>query len=387
MRFLVRTILFLFVLVGGYNLWVVTNVPPTEDVLALPLVDSQSLVVMGQDQGKGNVLGIQPFLRPIHFANKNTFRASLEVYFKWAKVNKLLTPSTIVVFPESLGTWLMAYEEKQDLYEQSQTNTALQQLVRANLFKFSWAYVSAPADTKDRYHYAIHTMSAAQVSSVYADVLGGLAKAYGVTIVGGSIVLPNPTVDTSGQLVISKGPLYNTTVVFGPNGKVQGPLIKKNFPTAPSAGYVSPGHLPENPVIHTPAGKLGVLMGEDSWHPESYRLLQQKAKVLVVPALGGNEANWNEPWKGYDSPSVPGDLDRSDYQKISAGQAWVKYGMGTRAKSAGIPMGLTLFFSGQIWGEQFSGRALVLTGDSLQVLPPAPKGRMLSLWIPGEKSK
>jgi predicted amidohydrolase len=39
-------------------------------------------------------------------------------------------------------------------------------------------------------------------------------------------------------------------------------------------------------VVDTPAGRLGVLIGSDSWYPDNYRQLdEQGAQLVAVPAF------------------------------------------------------------------------------------------------------
>ena len=55
----------------------------------------------------------------------------------------------------------------------------------------------------------------------YQSLFGGLAETYGVTIVAGSIVLPEPRVE-EGVLLVGDGPLYNVSLVFDRTGQPLG---------------------------------------------------------------------------------------------------------------------------------------------------------------------
>lgn len=58
----------------------------------------------------------------------------------------------------------------------------------------------------------------------YQTLFGGLAKEFGVTLVAGSIVLPEPAID-NGKLKLGSGPLYNSSVTFGSDGQ---PSVSRN---------------------------------------------------------------------------------------------------------------------------------------------------------------
>ena len=57
------------------------------------------------------------------------------------------------------------------------------------------------------------------------------------------------------------------------------------------------------------AGRLGVLICADSWHPEPYeRLRAQGAELIAVPAFVPGAGVWNAAWGGYTDLSVPADV-------------------------------------------------------------------------------
>jgi hypothetical protein len=228
MKLILRLAAALIILIAVYNVWVIYDIPPTDNVLTKSIVPSDGLIVIGADSGKGNLIGIQPYLRSINYANENTFKASIEPFFVAAKEKKIFNNKTIVVLPENIGSWLIAFEEKENLYKNASIVEAMRSIILANIFKFSVAYITASKLT-DKKKYALFAMKAKQIAAVYERVIGGLAKEYNVTIVAGSMVLPNPSINNEGGLVVGKGILYNTSMVFNPEGKLVLPLLKTAF--------------------------------------------------------------------------------------------------------------------------------------------------------------
>ena len=52
-------------------------------------------------------------------------------------------------------------------------------------------------------------------------------------------------------------------------------------------------------MVDTPAGRLGILVGSDSWYPENYRTLnEQGAQLIAVPAFMIGKKTWDQPWGG-----------------------------------------------------------------------------------------
>lgn len=382
MKFLVRFLGISMIIVALYNLWVVIDVPPTYKVLATSAVEANSIVSAGTDSGKGNIVGIQPALKPIHYANKVTLRDNLRSYMQAARARGLITPKTVVVFPEYIGSWLVAMEQKTSVYEKTNLTDAMTAVITANLFKFAVAYTTAPKGVKEKDKYAAFAMKARQMSETYDEIFSELSAEFKVTIVAGSIVLPEPSINEMGHLKIERGQLYNTSVVYNPEGKIQGPLVKKIFPINDEAGFTASGDPSQVPVFTTPSGKLAVLVCADSWYPAAYAKLGADVKMIAVPSLGAVDSIWKAPWKGYNGFKAPNDVDTTDYNQISEGDAWQKYSMGPRARNANIQYGMNVFFTGDMWGKKAEGRILILDNDSLSVLPATTTaGRIVNQWL------
>ncbi len=70
-------------------------------------------VEAGVDSGKGNIIGIQPYLTAVNYSTAFNFETSLRFYFDQLKRENKLTDKSIVVLPEYIGTWLVAANEKE----------------------------------------------------------------------------------------------------------------------------------------------------------------------------------------------------------------------------------------------------------------------------------
>lgn len=383
-RFFIRIGIIIAVLLSAYFIWSFTGRAKEKETGWSKLPEFKArfeYVEAGIDSGKGNIIGIQPYLTATSYSTAFNFEISLRFYFEQLKRENKLTDKSIVVLPEYIGTWLVAANEKETIYKQETIEKAMTTMVRSNLFSFLYGYLKSPA--KDKWKYALFHLKAEKMAKQYQQVFSTLAKEYKCTIVAGSIALPDASINSIGNLQIKQGaPVYNTSVVFGDDGAIIPPLIKKMFPIDEEQGFTASAATAQQPVFKTKAGRMAVLICADSWYPQAYTRLTNKADLIVVPSLAGNDSAWLAPWKGYNGFTAPADVDTTDYEKISEGDAWLKYSMNKRAVQANIRQGMNVFFTGNLWDMQPQGRVLMLQNDSTTVLPPAVgKGRIVCLWL------
>ncbi|MES1220320.1 MAG: carbon-nitrogen hydrolase family protein, partial [Bacteroidota bacterium] len=321
-----------------YNVWASVNTV-SKDYMGKPTPPSKdSVIIIGIDSGKGNIIGMQPLLTAENYASESNLLLSLRPYFELAKEKGLFNDKTVVVFPEYTGSWLVAAQEKKSVYAEAHIMDAMATMVTSNIFKFGWTYLTAPK-VENKSTYAVFAMKAKQMAAAYQKIFSKLAKEFHVTVVAGSIVLPDPSIDKDGKLAVANGTLYNTSVIFDNNGSIISPLVKKIFPIDEEAGFTACAPVDQNPVFETPAGNMGVLVCADSWYPAAYQSFNSTVKIIAVPSLGATDDIWNAPWNGYNGFKAPADVDTSDYKKLTEGEAWKKYTMGTRAVKSGIHYG------------------------------------------------
>jgi hypothetical protein len=136
------------------------------------------------------------------------------------------------------------------------------------------------------------------------ETLSRLAVKYSATIVAGTLA-PEVRRSTDAREIrrwgragadsvyIPTGPeVYNTALVFGPNGALLG-RVHKVFLTASDREQLdlTPGQLEDVQVIPTPAGRLGVAISLDAFTPQYVRHLDALgAEVVVQP--DANDTRW-----------------------------------------------------------------------------------------------
>jgi predicted amidohydrolase len=117
---------------------------------------------------------------------------------------------------------------------------------------------------------------AAGMVADYEATFAEMARAYQMAIVAGSAYLPD-----------QNGTLRHRAAVFGPDGALLG-RHDKMILSPEDRGLAQPGDAWH--VIATPAGRVGVLLGEEALYPEAGRVLAYGgAELLVTLAAVGDE--------------------------------------------------------------------------------------------------
>ncbi len=333
----------------------------------------------GAARGGGNLVGIQPWMTPADYASEGTLVSRLAGYLEAAKRQGWLNARTIVVFPEYLGTWLVITGEGPAVHRAARLSHAMQRLLLRHPIR-AFAAVFA-AREKDRVAAGLFRVRARAIARGYQGTFSRLARDFGVTVVAGSTVLPNPSVRRD-KIVAGEGPLYNVSAVFGPDGIPYPKLVRKVNLTSAESPFLASGSVTELPVFETPAGRLGVLICADSWYPEPYdRLRSQGVELIAVPSYIAQQGCWNEPWHGYDGAAGPDDVDKLDVGYLTEAQAWRAYTLPARISSSGARAGINVFLSGALWDLGAEGGSVMVTAGQASVEVQPARGALLNLWV------
>lgn len=335
-------------------------------------------VDQGTPADRGNLLGIQPELFPTDYQSPERLHRKLAAYLQKAQDQGLLNDKTIVVLPEHVGTWLMVSGEKDELYQATTLKEAMNWLAVSNPWKFLRALIGAKGDSRlDDAHLR---MKAKGMAKDYQALFGGLAKEFHVTLVAGSIVLPEPSV-IDGTLKVGRGALYNSSVVFGRDGVPMGQPQRQMHPIFDDHEVIEANGDHTLNVVDTPAGRLGVLIGSDSWYPDNYRKLDdQGARLLAVPAYVSGRGTWDKPWRGYKGLSTPGSVSLKAGE-LSEGQAWHRLTLTAQPPSSQAIAGMSVFLRGQFWDQSSAGQSFLSSNGQQFADGNARGARLLNLWL------
>jgi hypothetical protein len=335
----------------------------------------------GKDRGRGNLLGVAPYMVQRDYASSDSFFDKLNTCLSNARHQNWFNEKTIVLFPEYIGTWLALAGEAESIFDSVSLDLAERKLVFHHPLGFFARWVES--SETGRSEAAFFRMKAKQMSEIYQDVFSQLAREYNATIVAGSIVLP-PLHFASGKLSLTRGPLQNVSVVFQPDGAPHPHVIAKAFPTEREKPFTQPGRADSIPSFDTPAGRLGALICADSWYPQAYEpLKKQGIDILAVPSYDVNGMRqWTAPWAGYNGWDAPDDVNINDVKTLTEGEAWKNYSLAGRIASSGAKFGMNIFLRGKIFDQDLGGwPATVVRADEVFVEEQTDQAAMFNLWL------
>lgn len=344
-------------------------------------LEIDSSYVINQDAGRGNVVGINPYMLSGDYASEQHFYAKLDGYLQAVKEKNWLGPKTVIVFPEYIGTWLVVSGEKNSIYKTETINRAITTYVTSNFFSYMRAWFTAPDQVEDKIKYSVFASKGESMARIYRKVFSDLAKKYQVTIIGGSILLPNPGISKE-RIQVKKGQLYNVSAIFNPDGSLQPSLVKKSFPIEDEQPFVAQSPVSDIPVFDLPSGRTAVLICADSWFPAAYQSLINKNPLLIaVPSYTQQENSMQKPWGGYSGFPTPADVDSSDRGKITLRDAWLKYTLPSRIKSTSASYGINVTLKGKLWDLGTDGEFIAISKDTIYTGKPGQKASLVNMYI------
>lgn len=331
-KFFLRIGILLAVLFAGYFIWSLTGRATEKESGWSKNPEFKvrfEYSEQGADSGKGNLIGIQPYLTAVNYSTAYNFETSLRFYFEQLKREGKLNSQSIVVLPEHIGTWLVLANEKQSVYKAASLHTAFNSMKAASVFSYLNGWFKSPVTDKN--NYAILHLKAAKMARQYKQVFATLAKEYKCRIAAGSILLPDVAVDSSNTIQPKTGAvLYNTFFVFDTTGTIKATVHKQK---------VSSGDLFAPEATNT------------------ITLVATEEQSLSFAAIKSTD---------YISKT-----DATKTYSVNKGSGFTK-----------MQQGMSLTFNGNIFDKQLYGYLQLLQNDSLLVLTPSiGKGRIVCLWL------
>lgn len=295
---------------------------------------------LGSPGTAGNLLGIQPELVSSDYQSLERLRLKLAAYLDQARSLGLLNPRTVVILPEHIGTWLFAIGEKDELYQARDHQRALHWSAASNPLDFLQALLSAKGDA--RLPDALLRTKAEAMARDYQHLFGGLARDYGVTLVAGSIVLPEPHLEGN-RLQVTRGPLYNVSLVFDSAGQPLGQPQRQAFAAATASSQAPDAQQ----VLDTPAGRLGILLGGDARHLASQA--QPGIELLVMPS------------------DLDSTMDMTEFAE--------------RLQALGIRAALQVHSRGRLWERSGQTPALAFAAGQVSQGDTSRGAQLINLWL------
>lgn len=331
-KFFIRISILLAVLLTGYFIWSLTGRATEKESGWSKNPEFKvrfEYVEQGADSGKGNLIGIQPYLTAVNYSTAYNFETSLRFYFEQLKREGKLNSKSVVVLPEHIGTWLVLANEKEAVYKAASLQEAFKSIRAASVFSYLNGWFKSPVTDKN--DYAILHLKAAKMAKQYQQVFATLAKEYKCQIAAGSLLLLDANVDASNTIQSKAGSkIYNTFFLFDTTGTIIQSLNKED------------------------------ISGETIFAAEASNKLKfvanEKQKISFVVTNSADHAANADSIKNYS-------LNKNkEFSKIQ--------------------QGLALTFNGNLFDKQFNGHLQLIQNDTVLVFPPAiGKGRIVCLWL------
>lgn len=355
----------------------------------------------GNNSNKGNIVGLSPDMSTADYSCAEAFHRKLDLLFSEASSKKLFGEKTIVSLAEYFGMWLVAADENDDVYSALTMKSAILLMCKRYFPSLSVLLPISGFNIRK----SIFWLKSQTMVDVYNYTYPKLAKKYGVTIVTGSTVLPKLEV-RNGMLelkeyrkllnrTIGRGNLYNTAVIYRPDGAPDPEIVLKAYPTNSENGFVSPSTVEKLPVFDTPAGRMGAIICSDSWYPDIYEHFRnKKIDFMVVPSMGTgvDTETWIKPWNGYSGYAPPADVLKQHHtdqpgtpgsQRLTEEQAWMEYALPKRLKTSGASKGMTVVDRSIVWDFKPYAKGIVVDLEKNEIhTTSVDNGAMIvNLWL------
>lgn len=326
MNRLIRYLLFIiFLIISFYYAWSEGD-RRLSDSEYTKVTASQSPIIfrsIGYDHGAGNIIAIQAFMHILDYSSEDRFFEKINSYLIEAKKKGLLRENTFVVFPEHIGTALVLLGEKNEVYAANTVSSAFSKIAIGDLISYLKTSFLNPNKSSGE---VIFKMKASNMKKVYVDTFGKLSRLYGVTILAGSILLPEPEIEESqNDIILKNGSILNASFLFLPDGKINLKFgVKHNL--AAMERQIAIGRIPENAfLIHN---NIGIVMSNDSLYNSIYGEKFKDKDVILVPSaiFEKDEIDWT-------SADIYGSKEAPD-KNLTQSELWRNFNVFEKTKQS-----------------------------------------------------
>lgn len=312
-----------------------------------------------------HVVLIQPWMTTMDYSSEQNFRNKIFGYINEGRKQGLIPECSLIVFPEHIGTWLVAAGEKQSVIHAPTIQKAMTTMLLSDFFNSGFSLRNIP-EGKSRVPVAIFRYKSTDMKRIYQKVFSEVARKTASYVIAGSIVEytdPKDSLNTPG--------LYNVSYVFNAQGSEVAKIFKA-YPTSDELDFLNAYQTPWRRSVVTPVGLTQVLICADSWQPYAY--LQAKADsafFVAVPSFIAGDGHLQKSWQGYDGTPTPDDVAVADIGHITEAEAWERYALPGRLQLSGSSNSSNVFLRGQLWDLGSDGHSYfirdgeLLRGDSL----------------------
>jgi len=336
---------------------------------------------IGYNQKKSNILGIQAFMLPADYSTEDRFYNKLEEYLVLAQKNGFLSPQTIVVFPEHIGTPLLLLDEKKEVYLSSDFENVKSNLIYHRYYKYFYhLFFSNFKGNKEI--KTLFKIKSKQMRDSYISVFSKLSRFYNVTILAGSIVLAGGEIKNQ-TIEITSGELKHIAPIFSNGNLVDVHLEKKallNF----EEGYLTPiePQIESFSFLDIPF-KFIVFFSKDSLYNQNYTSKFSLSEIILSPSIFPEKEKilWQDP---AISDSIRGDrsLFTEEDKNLSKEELWNKFSIAGKFPYIYALAYMQVFLRGEFFGVKLLGNSSMgYRYIKIETVPPEAKSAILNIYL------
>jgi hypothetical protein len=249
----------------------------------------------------------------------------------------------LVAFPETIGfPLLLTLGHYQRVRRQRTAYGAAWQLLKAD-----WRRVVKVALERRAFGLdALYLARAKEVYGVYQRAFSAAAKAYGVTVVAGTIFLPQLEEEASKGVHVVGKHVFNTAFSFSPQGRLLDRSYKAYLVPAEAKAKLRGGSPASVHGFKTPVGKVGVAICLDGFYGSVIDRMDGLGLDIVVQP-SANHVSWRRAW-----PANPAETEES---------AWFGYGLRAQLQDRlHLRYGVNPMMVGEVFGLKPRGRSSLI---------------------------
>jgi hypothetical protein len=309
---------------------------------------------LGQDKKSGNIVGIQTFMVPADYSSPQRFHDKIESYIIRAKQKGFIKEKTLVFFPEHIGTFLFLMNEKKQIYtlkKWSEIEKYLKTTAMINNSDLNFENPNELIKTK-------MIEKSDLILETYTNTFSSLAKKYEITLLSGSILLPNPQVKDN-QLTISQGNFSHISLMYDKKGNIFSHYEKNNLFDSEKI-FSSNGNLP--PGSYSMPGftnKVVVMYSRDSLENKYYTKQVYNTDLWLI--MSYKLSNDIIPWENVGisgDPRYEAKPMFQDSEKLLSNKVlYSKYGVSGKFQFFPTKNYIEVFFKGNFYELEFEGNS------------------------------
>ena len=316
----------------------------------------------------GNVVGVQAHMTTWDYTGAEAFLSKLEYYMSEVQEQGWIGDRTVVVFPENIGTPLVAVGEKEFVYSSTTISDASRKMILSNLITYASTRYGTADEVRDE--EVLFRMKASSMLRAYVYAFSKVAEEYEVTIVAGSITLPDPEI-TEGQIELGDGPLRNVSVTFHPDGSID------NFLSYGLADALDMPSGDRSFALESKLGQIGLLTCPEMWEEDTYAALSKaETKVVIVPSCDPR----NTPWPRDQEVDDIINMKRSGVVEQEE-EPWYTFPV-AQTMANDIPNAIAVYLCGDLWDLNSTGSSFAVAGGDIFLNPGKDQEPgIYSLWV------